>query len=561
MKKIAQMMKAYGRLLTKWWHQPMGGATSPEKEAVDATGSEKEAVVAASSKEEMVGTTSIECPPVGSPHARREEAAKEVANPEPEMKQVLALLQQMVDENAKIRERIEKLEATSNDAAESMSKEATSKAAAELKVMSKEATSNDVAESKVVSKEAAKQQAVAKKGAADRYAERQQSMLRPIHDMAAFVSGNYEFRHNVVRDIYEYRRKVDKGGGGQEEPWQMVDKRRLNTINCSVQDDGEIFCLSSFVKQRVESGLAVDYHPIRTYLDSVRGQWDGVTDYVGELARRINASDYCERMLRKWLRAVVVQWLGSDSEHANAVMLLLVSERQGLHKSTFLHALMPPEIADYYTDDFSLSSKGNAHRKMVEYAMVSIDEFDKLPHKKMPELKSMMQTLKPSFIGAYKKNFNQLPRIASFVGTSNSRQLLTDRTGSRRFLILEPDGLIPVDGIDHVQLYAQLIDEVERQHLPHYFTKDEEAEMERQNRRYYVENAVERLFLNNFAVPHDKEEGTFVECRELMKVLSERSPKTMEGVTANQFGRYMTRLGVTRGRSHSGDGFIVCQRE
>ena len=79
----------------------------------------------------------------------------------------------------------------------------------------------------------------------------------------------------------------------------------------------------------------------------------------------------------------------------------------------------------------------------------------------MPELKSMMQTLKPSFIGAYKKNFNQLPRIASFVGTTNERHVLTDRTGSRRFLILEPDGIINVEGINHDQLYAQVLHEIE----------------------------------------------------------------------------------------------------
>lgn len=32
----------------------------------------------------------------------------------------------------------------------------------------------------------------------DRYAERQKSMLRPVHDMAQFVTDNFDFRHNVV---------------------------------------------------------------------------------------------------------------------------------------------------------------------------------------------------------------------------------------------------------------------------------------------------------------------------------------------------------------------------
>lgn len=406
---------------------------------------------------------------------------------------------------------------------------------------------------KAVQEKSEKAQLSERLGRQNRYEERQQALLRPIHDMAEFVTENYEFRHNVVRDVYEYRHK----GEGGSNSWLMVDRRQLNSINCEVQDDGEIFCLSSFVKQRVESQLAVDYHPIRAYLERVRGHWDGTTDYVGDLVRRINGSDYCDRMMRKWLRAVVMQWMGGDADHANAVMLLLVSSRQGVHKSTFLRALMPPEIADYYTDDFSLSSKGNAYRKMVEFGLVNIDEFDKIPYKKMPELKSMMQTLKPSFIGAYKKNFNQLPRVASFVGTSNVLHLLTDRTGSRRFLVLEPEGIIPVENINHDQLYAQLIDEVERQRLQHYFSKEDEAEMERVNRQYYVTNEVEQLFLTYYAVPTERSQGVYMEGRDLIRELTKLSRKTMTGVTLNQFGRYMTRLNVPRVRKHDTDGYLV----
>jgi predicted P-loop ATPase len=73
----------------------------------------------------------------------------------------------------------------------------------------------------------------------------------------------------------------------------------------------------------------------------------------------------------------------------------------------------------------------------------------------MPLMKTLMQTMKPSFIGAYKKNFNRLPRSASFTGTSNQRELLTDRSGSRRFLILEPDGMINIESIEHDAIYQR----------------------------------------------------------------------------------------------------------
>jgi predicted P-loop ATPase len=389
--------------------------------------------------------------------------------------------------------------------------------------------------------------------AKDRYEERQQQMLRPIHDMATFVIENFEFRHNIVRDLYEYRRK------GSDNAWKLIDKRQLNSINCRIQDEGEIFVLSSYVKQRIESELAVDYHPVRAYLNKVRGQWDGKTDYIADFARRISSSDYCQRMVRIWLRAVVTQWLGADKQHANAVMLLLISPQQGLGKSTLFTSMLPPEIADYYTDDFKINAKGNAYRKMVEFAIVSLDEFEKIGRKQMPELKSMMQTLKPSFIGAYQKNFNQLPRIASFVGTTNERHVLTDRTGSRRFLILEPDGIINVEGINHDQLYAQVLHEIENEKLPHWFSKEDEAEMEKHNKDYYVLTDVERLFLRYFSIPEKEDEGAFMSGPEIMRELEKHSQKTMAGVTANAFGRSMTRLGVRRVGRHETDGYLVME--
>ena len=417
-----------------------------------------------------------------------------------------------------------------------------------------EKVESELLEMKVDYKSAVSQVAEGKSAttkAKDRYEERQQQMLRPIHDMAAFVIENFEFRHNIVRDLYEYRRK------GSDNPWKLIDKRQLNSINCRIQDEGEIFVLSSYVKQRIESELAVDYHPVRAYLNKVRGQWDGKTDYIADFARRISSSDYCQRMVRIWLRAVVTQWLGADKQHANAVMLLLISPQQGLGKSTLFTSMLPPEIADYYTDDFKINAKGNAYRKMVEFAIVSLDEFEKIGRKQMPELKSMMQTLKPSFIGAYKKNFNQLPRIASFVGTTNERHVLTDHTGSRRFLILEPDGIINVESIDHDQLYAQVLHEIEDEKQPHWFSKDDEAEMEKHNKDYYVLTDVERLFLRYFSIPEREGEGAFMSGPEIMQELETHSRKTMAGGAANACGRSMTRLGLRRVGHHDTDGYWV----
>lgn len=384
-----------------------------------------------------------------------------------------------------------------------------------------------------------------------KYRERQMAFLRPQYEMKDYVRATWEMRHNVVTDVYEFRRKV-------EGTWKIIDKRELNSIANEVADAG-IFCLDSQVKRFVESEFAKDYHPVTAYLNSVRGKWDGEHDYADDLLQRVSADPDFLRLGRIWLRGVVAQWLHWDPKHANAVMLLIVSPQQGLQKSTFLRELLPTSLRDYYTDDFSLSTKGNAQRKMVEFALINMDEFDKEPRKKMPELKSLMQTLKPSFIGAYKKNFNRLPRIASFVGTSNRRELLTDTTGSRRFLIVEPEGMINVEGICHDQLYAQLIHEVESG-APFFFSKEEEREMEVRNRPYYVLSPVEKLLTTFFRQADEGEDFWSLSSADIMKELSSHNHALLRDMSQSEMGKVLNRFGWVPKHTEFGNVYHVVKK-
>ena len=74
----------------------------------------------------------------------------------------------------------------------------------------------------------------------------------------------------------------------------------------------------------------------------------------------------------------------------------------------------------------------------------------------MPLLKNLMQMSDLNIRKAYQQSFRQLPRVASFIGTSNRFDLLTDPTGSRRFLCVEVERVIDCTHIEHDQIYAQL---------------------------------------------------------------------------------------------------------
>ena len=375
------------------------------------------------------------------------------------------------------------------------------------------------------------------------YKKRSRNYLRPIADMQKWLLENYEFRYNVITDVFEYRKKAEAEGHDSEDAikhdFKIIDKYAINTIAIEVQEAG-IFVRDHFVERLIKSKYAHPYHPIRSYINQVRGTWDG-KDRIGDFLRRINHSDYCQKMGRIWLRAMVAQMAGYDEKHANSVMLTLVSTTQGLHKSTFLRSLLPNGLRDYYTDDFSLNQKGNAQRKIVEFAIINDDELDKENPKKMPLMKTMMQTMKPSFIGAYKKNFNRLPRSASFTGTSNQRELLTDHSGSRRFLILEPDGMINVEGIEHDAIYAQLLYELEHGE-PYFFSKDDEKEMQEHNLPYYIKTDLEKTITSYFRIPDNDEKGEKLTADIILKKLRTKHAKGVQNIAMNPFSKTLTRL-------------------
>ena len=375
------------------------------------------------------------------------------------------------------------------------------------------------------------------------YKKRSRNYLRPIADMQKWLLENYEFRYNVITDVFEYRKKAEAEGHDSEDAikhdFEIIDKYAINTIAIEVQEAG-IFVRDHFVERLIKSKYAHPYHPIRSYINQVRGTWDG-KDRIGDFLRRINHSDYCQKMGRIWLRAMVAQMAGYDEKHANSVMLTLVSTTQGLHKSTFLRSLLPNELRDYYTDDFSLNQKGNAQRKIVEFAIINDDELDKENPKKMPLMKTLMQTMKPSFIGAYKKNFNRLPRSASFTGTSNQRELLTDRSGSRRFLILEPDGMINVECIEHDAIYAQLLYELEHGE-PYFFSKDDEKEMQVHNLPYYIKTDLEKTITSYFRIPDNDEKGEKLTADIILKKLRTKHAKGVQNIAMNPFSKTLTRL-------------------
>ncbi len=267
-----------------------------------------------------------------------------------------------------------------------------------------------------------------------------------------YMQSNYILRYNEVTGQTEYKHR------GSNEPFRKVTDRVIYAMCTEARKSG-INVWDNDIKRHTFSSHIEAFHPMKGYLESLP-KWDG-KDRVTPLAERASKSEFWVKHFHTWMRGLAAQWLGKDQLHGNSVAPILISKRQGRQKSTFCKLLLPDELQPYYLDRLNINSTSRAEEKLTEFALINLDEIDKYSAKGMASLKNLDANSKVNTQKAYQRGLSNLPRTASFIATSNRRDLLTDPTGSRRFICMEVDKKIDCSPIDHAQIYAQLKEEIE----------------------------------------------------------------------------------------------------
>ena len=363
-----------------------------------------------------------------------------------------------------------------------------------------------------------------------------------LEDLQIFLNANFDFRYNVLTDMPECKPK-------NTTTYRMIDKRMMNSLSYKAMMQG-IDCKDADVKRFLFSDQIATHHPFQDYMASLP-EWDG-TDRVTMLGARVSGNGMWLNGFHRWMLGMVAQWLSYPARCANALAPILISAEQGMCKSTFCSILLPEELRGYYTDKFAITSTSGCEQKISTFGLINMDEFDQYTERMMTMLKNLMQMKKVNYRKCFKAYFSDLPRIASFIGTSNEKSLLTDETGSRRFLCIEVEKPIDCSPIDYPQLYAQLKFELESGKR-YWLSKEEEEEIQLHNRAFYRHSPEEEAFFKVFALPKDGEPCTELMSVDIHRILLKRFPVLMRGVKPTKIGRIMTKIGATRIHTDKGN--------
>ena len=161
---------------------------------------------------------------------------------------------------------------------------------------------------------------------------------------------------------------------------------------------------------------------------------------------------------------------------------------------------------------------------------------------------------------SYQTANRNLRRYATFIATSNNFNILTDPTGSRRFICIEvTDTIDYIQPIDYEQLYAQAMEALANGER-YWFTHEEETEIVANNRQFQQIPPEEQLFLQYFRLPKKNEVGEFLLSIEILgRIKQKQRDFSYTKTVISNFGRLLKRNGIPSKRSNRGTIYQVVE--
>lgn len=364
-----------------------------------------------------------------------------------------------------------------------------------------------------------------------------------------FMKRRYDFRYNTQIGEVEFRERHSF-----KFRFMPIDKRMLNSIAIDAQFEG-IPLWDRDIIRYIYSNRVPAFNPLEDFLFDLP-DWDG-TDRIRALAHAVPCRNgYWSELFHRWFLNMVSHWRGFDKKFANSVSPLLVGA-QGTRKSTFCRSIIPPELRMYYTDSIDFSRKKDAELYLNRFALINIDEFDQISPTQQGFLKHILQKPVVNIRKPHGSAVLELRRYASFLATSNQKDLLTDPSGSRRFICIEVTDVIDTNRpIDYEQLYAQAMYELNHGER-YWFDQTDEQIMTENNREFEQTPPEEQLFHRYFRIPEAQEVGEWISPTEIMMHIQKNSAIPLSTKRIYAFGRILQKNGIPSKHTKKGTLYHV----
>ena len=247
---------------------------------------------------------------------------------------------------------------------------------------------------------------------------------RLIESLTEWIAQNHPLRRNTIT------RKVEEG---QVE----LSSERMNTIFLRAR-----IAFSStdvnfdLVSRIVYSDFVKEYNPITEYIEHNRHR--NTTGNVHALMSTIHSdTPGGAAFLYRWLLGIIACYHGEPVPY----VLALVG-KGGTGKTEWFRRLLPSALSPYYGES-RLDAGKDDELLMCQKLIIMDDEMGGKSKQDEKRLKALTSKSTFDLRAPYARQNDKFKRLALLCGTSNETDIIADRTGNRRILVVQ------VDSIDH----------------------------------------------------------------------------------------------------------------
>lgn len=351
-----------------------------------------------------------------------------------------------------------------------------------------------------------------------------------FHITEDYLSKFYKFRYNTIALEIECRKR----GAAK---WEALNE---NSLFIELQKRGIKISINNLLAI-LKSDFVEHYNPLVEYFTTLP-KWDNKTDYIAKLCSYVKVKDKEQFIyhFRKWcVRTVKCVF---QEEYFNKQAFVLVHKGQSSGKSTWCRFLCPPVLSKYIAED--ISNDKDARILLCKNFLINLDELAVLSRKEINSLKSYFSKTVVNERLPYDRKNSILPRVCSFIGSTNMSSFLNDETGSVRWLCFELTGQIDFKYSTEIninQVWAQAYALSQSNFDCELNLEDIKANEER-NSRFAMLSTEQEMISKYFEHPTHHDSGEFMTATDVMVHLQ---PK---GIRLNkvQIGKALIALGYDK---------------
>lgn len=352
----------------------------------------------------------------------------------------------------------------------------------------------------------------------------------------------YDFRFNEIKCLLEYRRK------DSDAPFAQILDRNKNSLWVELARHGSE-CSSDQLFSILNSDFSTSYNPLKEYFGNLPA-WDG-KDHIALFANRVQTTQqiYWELCLRKWLCAMVAAVIFPDVQNHTVITL---HGKQSIGKTSFARSILPPVLKDYYCEDKINTENKDDMIKVYQSLIINTEEVDGMSGRELNQYKALITRSTMNIRMPYDRSAQVRKRMASFMCTTNNYDILTDKTGNRRFLCFETLNFDNESAIDHEQLYAQVMHKLIADKFRFWFSKEESVLVNKHNESFVQQTIEEELIVANLRKPLPADKISYLTAGDIAEIFHKRNGITITHTGKITIGRAMKKMDFERISSAGG---------